>query len=303
MYRAHPFKLTNRTAGGCGVAAIIVLLIATVSYPEAIAGVPPTPAKQSQVSRSPATTVPSDHELLRLIFPDIGTDGNAHKSVQIRNLHGDYKPTRLDVEMTVRKSASRFLRNGTDRDLMLVLDVSHTEGGASPWGGELLLALFRLSPKARLLDVVDVRSDRESGLWNDPDMLHADGYDCPVVYGSHLNAGEEFFSLELVELVHDKFVQSRVSLPSAYNARGETSAVAEKVSFQSSPHSRAPAVAFRIKVTGTEFDEDSGETTRLESKTFETKLFASGGRWQCSSCRRMEQSISAMEKRFGFSDE
>lgn len=275
--------------------AAILVVVWTLSASHCIAA--------GQKSPSSALRLPADSVLLPLIFPDIDADGKAHKSVKIRSLHRDYEPSEMYGTISVQTREKMLLRNGSRRDVLLVCEVSHDGDGGSPWGGETLLAMFRLRPKAQLLDVVDVRADRESGLWDKPALLRAGQYDCPVIYASHLNAGEDYLTLEIVEIVGDRFAVSKAILPNIFSARTGTGDIRPTPSLQLLPNSVPPTAVFRLRVIGELRDQDSQKVKRTETRTFKAKLFASRGRWQCPSCAHVGKAAAAMEKRYGFSDD
>jgi len=250
------------------------------------------------VSKIPHTV--SVLKLTRLVFPDITEDGTTKKSVPVRNLH-ENGSGELSGDMVATVASSMYVRNGTKRDLVMQIDVTHKDDSSGSWGGETLIALFRLAPKARLLDVANVRWDRESGLWDKPAILHGPSSDSLLVYYSHLNAGEEYFALELIEIVHDKLQRSEVNLPSIYNARISSAEIEELPSIEI-PKQSGSGTIFRVAVKGKLIDE-SGGVKKSEFKTFQSKLIFSQGHWRCPSCNAMRKSIASMESRFGFSNE
>jgi hypothetical protein len=239
-------------------------------------------------------------KLTRLVFPDIKEDGTTTKSVRIRNFQ-ENESSELSGNMVANVVLSMYVRNGTRRDLVLEIDVHHKDDRAGVWGGETLIALFRLAPRARLLDVVDVRCDRESGLWNKPAILPGTNSDAIMFYYSHLNASEEYFGLELIEIKHDKLVQSKLNLPLMYSAKTGNAEIAEVLSIET-PKQGAASANYRVAVTGKLLDEDGG-VKKVESKTFRSKLIFSQGHWLFPSCSAVQKSIDAMQKRFGFSNE
>jgi len=240
-------------------------------------------------------------QLMKLVFPDITAKGTAHKSVRIHQINKEYDPSPITGEVSVQAGSSRFVSNNGRKDLLLELDVEHhDDASANPFGGEILLALYQLSPKPRLLDVLDVRCDREGGLWDKPPMLHADKQDSPIYYFAHLNAGEDHYGLEILEIVKNKLVESDAGLPLSFSARGENTQIVESPSIKMVPNSNPTAYMFSMKVIGKHLQPDSDEVKDQQTKLFTAKLTASGGRWGCDGCGRIAKQIGAMENKFGF---
>src|SRR5262249_32364672 len=145
--------------------------------------------------------------------------------------------------------------NAAHVDRLLVIDVSHRDGSAHDWGGETLLALFRLASKPRLLDVVDVRRDRETYFWK---MLRAPHRDSVIVNATHLNAGEEYVLLDLIEVDKDKFVESKVEFPKIYSSNSGSSSITEEPTLMPLKNANLPAAIFSVKVTAKLKNSDSG---------------------------------------------
>jgi hypothetical protein len=247
--------------------------------------------------------LPSNRDVLRLVFPDIDEKGTAHSSVQIRHISNDYEAAPMSGEMSVAGNTLIRVRNAGRQDLLAEMDVKHKGESVSSWGGETLLALVRSGHPLRLLDVVDVRRDRESGLWNHPTLLDAGACDSPVYYYSHLNAGEDHLGLEILEIVHDKFTPSKVGLPTFYSIRLQntniTTDITEEPSLRSIPHSTPPQALFTLKLTGKVLDADSDTVTKTEVKKYKATLTANNGRWRCAGCEAVAKAALNMEKRFG----
>jgi hypothetical protein len=258
------------------------------------------------LSAHPACAVESKpnvptQQLMKLVFPDIDDKGKAHKSVQIRQINKEYDPSPISGDVSVNAGKSEFVNNNGRKDFLLELDVDHHDDTSpNPFGGEILLALYELSPKPRLLDVLDVRADREGGLWDKPSMLHAGKYDSPIYYFAHLNAGEDHYGIEILEIVHNKLVESEVGLPLSFSARGENTQIVETPSLKMVPNSNPPAYTFSMKVVGKHLVPDSDKVKDQQTRLFTARLTASGGRWQCNACGRVGKQIAAMENKFGF---
>jgi hypothetical protein len=250
----------------------------------------------AQWLRAAAKSKPCDQVLLSLVFPGIDSQGNAGKSVVIRSLCNDYDPDSLAGDMSVNIFNSLPISNGAHTDRLLVLDVTHRDGSGHGWGGQTLLALFRLLPKPRLLDVVDVRADRETYFWR---ILHAPQHDGVIVEATHLNAGEEFVFLSLVEVKGDRWVESKLKFPLINSFDSGTTSVKEIPALRQLKSAKKPAAVFTVKVTAQVKDPVSDVVKKHESKTFTARLNLVNERWRCPQCNSIQHNIEAIEKRFG----
>jgi hypothetical protein len=258
---------------------------------------PALPARWAQAKGN--VDKPSHLDLIRKVFPDATKELSAENSVVIRHIRGDYDPDKLTGPMRIYEEGCYTVVNGTHHDCVLALDISHTGAPTNPWGGETLLALFRMQPNPHLLDVADIQMDRESGVWSKPAILHGGNHDALVTYYCHLNASEEYMAPALVEIVQDKFVQSRAELPMAFSARTATAEIVESPSFVLTPKSTGPVI-FRMKMVGKKLDEDTHEALKCESKIFSFSLIQKNGRWHCISDAQPCKFMGQMQERFGF---
>lgn len=251
----------------------------------------------AQMARATQPTHPQNQALLSLVFPGIDSKGDARKSVVVRSLAGDYEPTELAGEMSARILNSLPISNGAHTDRLLVIDVTHQDNSSTGWGGQTLLALFRLAPGPRLLDVADVRADRETYFWK---ILRAARHDAVIIEATHLNAGEEFIFLNLIELVRDRFVESKVKLLLLHSTMSGSSSIAESATLKQPQKARPNTAIFTAKVLAKLNDPDSGVVKKQAAKNFTAELNLVHGRWQCARCNSMQKSITALENRFAY---
>jgi len=299
----YPVCLQSKLALPPIALAMGAALFLSILMPESFAG------NVSVHSHKYANKLPETTELLHQVFPNITANGIAHKSVQIRDLHEQYEPTELEGQMSVKTYKKPVLvKSGLKPCAVVCMDVDHTDGdnkgAASQWGGETLIALFQLSPSLKLLDVADIRQDRESDLWTAHPVLHATPSDALITYFSHLNAGEEYFGLELIEIAHDKFILSKANLLTTKSFRIAGASVTEVLSLQTDKSVKPPRVFLRLESTCRLYTDDSDDhIKKSESKFSDTELIFRGGHWSSITNKKRMDAIESMEKRYGFTDD
>src|SRR5262249_60069466 len=88
------------------------------------------------------------------------------------------------------------------RRLLTLLVNLKAEGAneGTPYEGEaVVLAVFRLGPSVKLLDAMDVQTDRFTYLWEKREIFHLNSHsDAFIVYSTHWNAGESYVDLEML---------------------------------------------------------------------------------------------------------
>ena len=240
-------------------------------------------------------------DLIRQIFPDVKSDLSAQQSVIVRHIRNDYEADSLSGVMQISETGFYAVQNGKHRDYVLTLEVSHKGEPNNSWGGETLLALIRMQPHPHLLDVADIQMDRESGIWDKPSVLVGGAHDALVTYYSHFNSSADYLVPGIVEIIRDRFVQSKADLPMVYCVQNATAELHESLSFVL-PKKAAYPIIFRLKVDAKKVDEDTQKILKVESKTFSIPLIQKNGRWHCLSAAATCAAVERMQERFGFSD-
>jgi hypothetical protein len=139
-------------------------------------------------------------ELLRELFPDLQRDATAHRSIPFRSLSEPRQSEAVTGDIKFEFKPYWFKSEG--RRLLLLWVNLKAEGAneGTPYEGEAdVLAVYSLEPRVRLLDSLDVKTDRFTGFWKDRPVFQLDSRsDAFIVYSTHWNAGESYTSLEML---------------------------------------------------------------------------------------------------------
>jgi hypothetical protein len=101
--------------------------------------------------------------------------------------------------------------------LDLMADVANQ--GTNYEGEATILAAFSLQPSPRLLDAIDIKTDRFTGYWEKPSVFQLNARnDAFLVYSSHWNAGENYGDLTLVFMNRNRF--ERITNIFLYDTQG-----------------------------------------------------------------------------------
>ena len=191
----------------------LVLLLVSLSVPaeatKQASGVLTTKDLNSTVTGSKTTYL----ELVRKVLPDLQVDPNqvdvavAHASVPFRHLSEDTGPATLEGDLRLDSFQARWIKSEGRRVLLLELDMSaeNANEGTNYQGEAVFVAAFTIQPAIKLLDVMDIKTDRFTGFWEKLPVLQLTSRsDVFLVNSSHSNAGESYNDLTVLFLNDDR---------------------------------------------------------------------------------------------------
>jgi len=152
-------------------------------------------------------------DLLRTLFPDLKVDPNlpgevtAHQTVPIKHIGEQDEGTVLEGNFEIKEvELLKVLHQGRTLFLSLVDLTAESANEATPYEGEAsVLALFSAEP-IRLLDAIDVKTDKFTDLWGKPPVFHLDAQnDYFVIHNTHWNSGESYNDYTIMSIVDNKF--------------------------------------------------------------------------------------------------
>jgi hypothetical protein len=221
-------------------------------------------------------------DLLRELFPDLQRDATAHRSIPFRSLSEPRKREAVAGDIKFEFKPYWF-RSGGRRLLLLWVDLK-AEGAneGTPYEGEaVVLAVFRVEPGVRLLDALDVKTDRFTGFWKDRPLFPLGSRnDAFIVYSTHWNAGESYTGLEM--LFVDAGRLKTIASQFLYETEGCGANFAETPSFQAAadPGHKYPKVLVKVTLRKKP-DEDACEHP---SRGY-IRLYQGAYRWNASEGR------------------
>jgi hypothetical protein len=146
-------------------------------------------------------------DLMRMVVTDLapesaGAKATAHQIVNYRHIEG--KDSKTDPEGAVAIKYLEPLEIHTEGAARLVLmaDLGPSDGAVAEF---VLLALFDIGGGPKLLDVVEVGTDRLTGFADKPLSPLGHGSDLIRVDSDHFNSNEDFVNTELIFVRDDRF--------------------------------------------------------------------------------------------------
>ena len=283
---------------GC---APLLLLLALVGSPKA-AGRPGVGALQTKDLTAPvrAGSKTTYLDLLRQLLPDAKADATAHSTVPLGSLSEpvERKAITGDIEFDFKPV---WIRSEGRR--LLLLRVNLTAAGANegtPYEGEaVVLAVYRLEPDARLLDALEIKTDRFTGFWEDrPVFRLSPRSDALIVYSTHWNAGESYISLDMLFVDAGRF--RKIASLFLYNTQGCGVAFNAKPYFRAvaDPGRKYPRVLLKVKLRkepdGVECERPTAGYTKYYQGLY--RWNPAGGRYEGRS-RQLDRLDKFNEKR------
>ncbi|HSE31665.1 MAG TPA: hypothetical protein VLA93_08805 [Pyrinomonadaceae bacterium] len=257
--------------------AIILAVFALVCLPLSIYAQSSQPTNEitlrSVIRKGSDTTY---FDLLRMLLPDLqmnSTEPNAataHRTIPFRNIEAK-KAESLEGNFTVTTFGARLIRSGGRRILLVQQDLS-AEGAneGTPYEGEAaLLAAFSVEPQPKLLDVIDLKTDRFTDFWEDQPVFQLnaknDGF---VIHNTHWNAGESYDDYRLLFLDGERFkVITNIFL---FNTQGCGATFTETPRFSSMPAAgKYPNIVVKVKVKKDADGEECSRRTRGYTRYYE----------------------------------
>jgi hypothetical protein len=208
-------------------------------------------------------------DLLRKLFPDLDAEGNAHGTVPLGSLSEPRE--RKAVEGDIKFDFKPYRINSEGRRLLLLwVDLTAAGAGAgTTYEGEaVVLAVFSLEPDARLLDALEIKTDRFTGFWQDrPTFRLSPQTDALVVYSTHSNAGESYNRLDMLFVDGGRFKQ--IASLFTYDTQGCGAGFTATPYFRAvaAPGGKYPRVLLKVKLRrepdGPECDRRAAGYTRF----------------------------------------
>jgi len=271
-----------------------LLLLLALGSPRAAAVLPGGGTLQAKDLTSPVRSGSKTtyFDLLRELFPDLESDGTAHSTAPLGSLSEPLERKAITGDIKFEFKPYRINSEGR-RLLLLWLDVT-AEGAneGTPYEGEaLVLAVFSLEARPRLLDALEIKTDRFTGFWQDrPTFRLSPRSDALVVYSTHWNAGESYNRLDMLFVDAGRF--KKIASLFTYDTQGCGAGFTETPSFRAAaePGGKYPRVLLKVRLRR---EPDGPECGRRAAGY--TRFYEGVYRWN-PSARRYEGGSRQLER-------
>ncbi len=139
-------------------------------------------------------------DLVRLVAPEAGANGEG--TIDVRHIGGDAWSDPGPEAMRLLKLAAVPARSGGRDRTVLLLDFGPAQDNAS---GFVVLALFDVTGKPRLLDAADIAFDRWTAFAEPARLPVGEGDDLLVTRSTHFNSSQGYATTALILLRGDRF--------------------------------------------------------------------------------------------------
>jgi hypothetical protein len=183
------------------------------------------------VAGHPAVTY---FDLVKQIVTDLDSlpahgEPTAHTIVPYRHIEGDDATTDPAGPVAIQLLTAHTIHADGKSRLALLADLGPSDGAVAEF---TLLALFDMTDQAKLLDVVEVGTDRLTGFVGKPLALGR-GSDLIVIDSDHFNSNEDFVGTEWLFVRNDRF--RLVGSVSTFNVRICTSRLTQSPAITTGP--------------------------------------------------------------------
>lgn len=235
------------------------------------------PLSANDLSSTVVGTKTTYLELIHRIIPDLQIDPNdadvamGHKTIRFRHLSENKKPPPLEGDIKLDSFQPYWIKSDGRRVLLLELAVSAEDAnqGMNYEGGADIVAAFTMQPAIKLLDVMDVKTDRFSGFYENPSIFQLTPQsDAFLVSSTHSNAGESYTDLNVLFLNHDRIeIITNIFL---FDTQGCGATFTETPQFRVMPGSgKYPNIIVTVRVKKDADPEECDRRTRGYAKTYQ----------------------------------
>jgi hypothetical protein len=191
------------------VVAIVWLLLAAV--PGRAAVVDPN----NPVPGHPGLTY---FDLIKQIVTDLpqpgaGGEPTAHQIAAYRHIEGADAKTEPAGPVAIQYFSPLEINAGGARRLLVLVDLGESDMAVAEF---VLLGLFDLASKPKLLDVVEVGTDHLTGFADRPLRALGHGTDLIVVHSEHFDASMDYVNTELLFVRNDRFALAATVATTGY---------------------------------------------------------------------------------------
>jgi hypothetical protein len=241
---------------------IILVAIALLLFAQSVSA-QTKPTLRSVVKTGSATTY---FDLVKMILPDLQFDtsdpnsATAHRTIPIRNIE-EKEAESLAGDFTISSFGTRWTMSDGRQILLLQVDLA-AEGlnEATPYQGEAaLLAAFTVDPTAKLLDVMDVKTDRFTDFWEQQPVFQLNSQNGAfVIHNTHWNSGESYNDVRVLFLRDGRF--ETITSVFLLNTQGCGADITESPYFRALPDARKyPKLLVKVTLKK---EADKAECTR-----------------------------------------
>jgi hypothetical protein len=251
------------------------------------------PLFASDLSSTVAGTKTTYLELIHRILPDLQIDPKdadvaiGHKTIPFKHLSENKKPSSLESDIKLDSFQPYWIKSDGRRVLLLELSISAEDAnqGTNYEGEADIVAAFTIQTEIKLLDVMDVKTDRFSGFYEKPPVFQLTTQsDAFLVVSTHSNAGESYSDLNVLFLNHDRI--ETITNIFLFDTQGCGATFTETPSFRVMPgSSKYPNIMVTVKVNKDADSQDCDRPTPGYVKVYQAL-------YQWNSAKREYRTIS-----------
>jgi hypothetical protein len=146
-------------------------------------------------------------DLVKLVFPDLSPeDGAAHETISLRHVSGDHERMPLHGDFKIDSLEAIQMHDPEGPLVVIEIDVTTDDDSrATAYGADSsIVAAFRISPSVKLLDAIDAKTDRFTGILEKTPLIRiAPNQSAFLISNSHSNSNQSY------ELISGFFIRNQ----------------------------------------------------------------------------------------------
>lgn len=239
--------------------------------------------------------------LVRQVLPDLTADGKAEKTVHVRDGWLVNDASVYTGRLALATLDAAWVNTRAGRRMVLFLKL---EGESSPtlaWGELVLLAVFRVNPDAKLLDIVDVGGNRTTTFYGT--LLIAHDRDAVIVEYEYRNPRDLEYRHFSILGVSDAGVGALFSeFPYLLYGQSSPTELSESGEFSTAPNgsSRHRDLLFTVNTAVNTYAADGLTILRKRSQTFRLRAAWKRGRYRYVDGGATLRRLMATRRQAGF---
>jgi hypothetical protein len=223
-------------------------------------------------------------------MPDVNADETAENTIPLRSLTEPKQRETIAGPIKFEFKSHWFNSDGKQLLLMRVDLTSADANQGTPYEGEaVVLAVFALEPAVKLLDALEIKTDRFTSFWNDQPLFQLDARnDAFIVESNHFNAGENYSRIDL--LFVDEGRLKSITTQDLFETQGCGATFTETPVFRAIPSNKKyPDILIRVRLKKEPDESSCKRRTRGYTKYYQ-------GRYSWNPARRRYEGNSPQLK-------
>jgi hypothetical protein len=248
----------------------------------------------------PASSI-SFRTLVQQVLPDLTTDGKAGRTGYVRDGWLVNDASVYTGRFDLVKLDAAWIKTPAGRLLILFLKLEGESNQTLPWGELALLAVFRITPELKLLDLLDVGGNRTTTYYGT--LPFRNNADAVIIEYEYRNAQDrEYRHFSILQISADGVGALFGEFPYLLYGQSGKTELTEAGEFSAVPNGRSPHqdLVFTINSGVNTYATDGLKILRTRSRTFRMRAVWKRGIYRYADGGAAMRRLMAYRRQAGF---